>query len=259
MANKRTDTLELKGKVAIVTGGTRGIGRAIALKLAANGASLVIGSTESGRAKAEEALAAISAVQGDDQRVRWVAGDLASSATGKKIVAAAVEAFGRIDILINNVGTREDALFIRMKPAQWSRIMDVNVNGPFALTQAAIRQMLKQRTPAAIVFLSSLATHGNPGQANYAASKSAVEGLARTLGVEYAARGIRVNVVAPGLVGTDLTSDLSEEQWQALVDLVPLGRAVTPEEVAEAVMFFASDRSSGITSQVLNVDGGVVR
>ncbi len=245
--------IDLSGKVAIVTGSSRGIGRAIALKLGYHGANIVLNSREQSREQVAEVR---SLVESFGQKAIWIPGDVREESTARAIAETTVKEFGRIDILINNAGLTKDSLLIRMSEEDWDLVLDTNARGAFLVTRAVLRYM--RRNSGSIINISSVAGQmGNPGQANYAASKAGLEGFTRAVAQEYGSRGIRVNAVALGFVETDLTAHVTEEQRRKILSRVPLGRSVTPEEAADAVLFLVSDRASGITGQVLNVDGGM--
>ncbi len=246
--------IDLTGKVALVTGGSRGIGRAIAEKLADQGASVVV-NYNTNKAAADEVVEGIHA--GGGQAIA-VQGDVRDPEDAKRMVKTALDEFGRLDILVNNAGTTRDNLLALMKEADWDLVLDTNLKGAYNVTKAAIRPMMKQRSGRIINITSVAGVAGNPGQANYAAAKAGLIGFTKSVAKELGARNITANAVAPGYVPTDLTANLPEDLIQQAVQLTPLGRLGTVEDVANVVAFLASDEASFITGQVLRVDGGMV-
>ncbi len=245
--------MELEGKVALVTGASRGIGRAIAVELARAGAEVAVNFAASEDA-AREVASEIEALGRKAYLVKFDVAEPEGVAQGVKEVE---ETFGRIDILVNNAGITRDGLLVRMKEEDWERVLSVNLKGAFLVTKAVIPGMMKRRWGRIINVSSVVAFSGNPGQSNYAASKAGLVGFSRSLALEVARRGITVNVVAPGFIETDMTAALPEKAREALLSQVPMGRAGTPEEVAHAVVFLASDKASYITGTVLHVNGGL--
>ncbi len=245
--------MELEGKVALVTGASRGIGRAIAVELARAGAEVAVNFAASEDA-AREVASEIEALGRKAYLVKFDVAEPEGVAQGVKEVE---ETFGRIDILVNNAGITRDGLLVRMKEEDWERVLSVNLKGAFLVTKAVIPGMMKRRWGRIINVSSVVAFSGNPGQSNYAASKAGLVGFSRSLALEVARRGITVNVVAPGFIETDMTAALPEKAREALLSRVPMGRAGTPEEVAHAVVFLASDKASYITGTVLHVNGGL--
>lgn len=244
---------ELKGKVAIVTGGSRGIGRAIALRLAAAGAEIAV-CARNGEAAAQ--TAALVSEAGGRCVSRSV--DVTDADQVKALVDEVLSSFGRLDILVNNAGITRDNLLVRMKEDEWDTVLATNLKGAFTCAKAVARPMMKARGGRIISIASVVGIVGNAGQTNYAASKAGLIGFSKSLARELASRNITVNVVAPGFVpDTGMTSDLPQAAVEGLLANVPLARPGTPEEVAEAVAFFAGDRAAYITGQVLTVDGGM--
>lgn len=243
--------IDLSGRVALVTGASRGIGRAVALRLAAAGASVVAGArTDHAEGVVREAVEAGGAAT-------QVSLDVTDPESVRRAVQAAVEGFGRIDILVNNAGIVSDRLTVRMKPAEWDAVLATNLTGAFNCCQAVLRPMLKQRSGRIINVGSVVGHSGNPGQANYAAAKAGLTGFTKSLAREVAARGITVNVVAPGMIDTDMTAGLDGRARDAMVGQIPQGRLGSPDDVAAAVCFLVSDEASYITGQVLGVNGGM--
>ena len=244
---------DLAGKIAVVTGGSRGIGRATSIALAEAGA-LVLVNYRSNEEAAKQTLSLIEEAGGQAELVCFDVADPESVDRGLK---AAIERHGGIDILVNNAGISIDQLLLRISPKDLDLTWATNVNGPIYCAKACIRPMMKKRWGRIINLSSVVAESGNPGQAVYSSSKAALLGLTRTLAREYASRGITVNAVAPGFIETDMTADLSDAGKQGIIDQTPLGRIGRPEEVAAAVVFLASEEASYITGQVVRVNGGM--
>ncbi len=243
----------LKGKTAIVTGSARGIGKAIALKLAENGANIVVNDIQG--SSAEETLEEIRAL-GVGAIVTY--GDVRSIDDVKAMTDAAIAEFGRIDVLVNNAGITRDNLMLRMSEEDWDMVLDINLKGAFNCIKTVVRPMMKQKSGSIINIASVSGVMGNSGQANYAASKAGLIGLTKTTAKEFAKKGIRANAVAPGFISSAMTDKLSEEVKAKYFDAIPLGQFGTAEDVAKVVAFLASDMSSYITGQVINVDGGLI-
>lgn len=245
--------MNLKGKTAVVTGGSRGLGRAICLELAAGGANLVF-CFAGNEAAAQETAQACRALGAEVDYLRC---NVADSTQVKELMETAVQRFGRIDILVNNAGITRDGLMLTMKESDFDQVVETNLKGTFLCMKAVARQMVKQRYGRIINLSSVVGLHGNAGQVNYAASKAGVIGMTKSLAKELASRGVTVNAVAPGFMETDMTAALSESARAATLAAVPMGRMGTAEDVAQAVAFLASDCAGYITGQVLGVDGGM--
>jgi 3-oxoacyl-[acyl-carrier protein] reductase len=243
--------LDLSGKVAIVTGASRGIGGAIAKSLAARGALVVAA------ARGDHAAATVAAVQAAGGRADLAAVDVADSRSVEAMVASTLERHGRLDILVNNAGIARDQLMLRMKREDWDQVMATNLTGAFTCMQAAIKPMIRQRGGRIISVSSVVGQMGNAGQANYAASKAGLVGLTKSMARELASRQITVNAVSPGFVETDMTRAIAAKMQGDWIAHIPLGRMGMPEDVAAAVCFLASDEASYITGQVLAVNGGM--
>lgn len=242
----------LRGQVAIVTGASRGIGQAVALALATEGANLVVNYASSSAA-AEKVVNEI--IEGGGNAIALQA-DVSKADQVDALIAAAMEKWGRVDILVNNAGITRDTLLLRMKPEDWQAVIDLNLTGVFLCTRAASKIMLKQRAGRIINISSVAGQMGNPGQANYSAAKAGVIGFTKTVAKELASRGITVNAVAPGFIATDMTMGLKSDE---ILKFIPLGRYGQAEEVAGLVRFLAADAAAAyITGQVINVDGGMV-
>ncbi|MEC4893497.1 MAG: 3-oxoacyl-[acyl-carrier-protein] reductase [Oscillatoria sp. PMC 1051.18] len=242
----------LQNKVAIVTGASRGIGRAVALALASEGAKVVVNYARSSQA-AEDLVAEITSAGGEAIALQ---ADVSDESQVDNLVKQTLEKLTKIDILVNNAGITRDTLLLRMKPADWQAVIDLNLTGVFLCTRAVSKLMLKQKSGRIINIASVAGQMGNPGQANYSAAKAGVIGFTKTVAKELAPRGITVNAIAPGFIATDMTSDLKSEE---ILKYIPLNRYGKPEEVAGMVRFLAADPAAAyITGQVFNVDGGMV-
>jgi 3-oxoacyl-[acyl-carrier protein] reductase len=242
-----------ENRVALVTGSGRGIGRAIALKLAQRGASLVVNDLEStGPAQVVEEIKA----QGG--KATAILGDISLPDQVSQIIEGSVSAYGRLDILVNNAGITRDGLILRMSDADWDQVLSINLKGAFLCTRAALRHMVRQRWGRIISISSVVGLMGNAGQANYASAKAGLIALTKTVAREVASRGITANAIAPGFIDTEMTRRLPDNIKQQMVGQIPLGYFGSPEDVANAVAFLASEEARYITGQVLNVNGGMV-
>lgn len=243
----------LKGKTAIVTGGARGIGAAICLKLAKMGANLVVNDL------ADEAAAADirQKIKEAGAESVYISADVSRSEDARQLVDQATKAFGKVDILVNNAGITRDNLIMRMSEEDWDAVIAVNLKGTFNCLQAVSRQMLKQRSGSIVNLASVVGVAGNAGQANYAASKAGVIGLTKTAAKELASRGVRVNAVAPGFIETEMTKKLPDEYTAKLKEAIPLGVFGNPDNVADVVAFLAGDDAAYVTGEIIKIDGGL--
>jgi 3-oxoacyl-[acyl-carrier protein] reductase len=241
----------LGGMVVVVTGASRGIGRALALALGSSGARVFAGARDA--ATLDEVVASIRAAGGEAEALTL---DVADRASVEIAFAQVVEKAGRIDGLVNNAGITRDNLLLRMKQDEWDSVIATNLGGVFLCTQAALRPMIKQRKGRIVNVTSVVGLAGNAGQANYAASKAGVVGFTKSVAKEVASRSITVNAVAPGFIDTDMTAAMSDKAKEAVVSAIPMGRTGSPEDVAGAVLFLLSEHSAYVTGQVLAVDGG---
>ena len=246
--------MQLKDKVAVVTGGSRGIGHAIAVELAKRGAKVVVNYNASA-GPAEEVVAAIKAAGGEAKAIQ---ADVSKFDEAQALIKASAEAYGRLDILINNAGTTRDMLLAMMKEEDWDLVLATNLKSAFNCCKAALRPMIRQKYGRIVNITSVAGLAGNAGQTNYAASKAGMIGFTKSLAKQIGARNITVNAVAPGFVETDLTKGLPAELKDTATKMTPLGRWGTGEDVAYAVAFLASDEAAFITGQTLSVDGGMV-
>ncbi|MBU5267840.1 3-oxoacyl-[acyl-carrier-protein] reductase [Virgibacillus proomii] len=244
----------LKGKNALVTGASRGIGRAIALELAKQGSNVAI--NYAGNEKKAEAV--VQEIEKLGCKAIKIQTDVADETAVKMMVKEVISEFGSLDILVNNAGITRDNLLMRMKETEFDEVINTNLKGVFLCTKAVTRQMMKQRAGKIINVASIVGISGNPGQANYVAAKAGVIGLTKTTAKELASRNILVNAVAPGFISTDMTEALSPEQQEEMLTMIPLQKLGEPEDVAKVVRFLASDDASYITGQTIHIDGGMV-
>lgn len=245
----------LNEKVALVTGGSRGIGSAIAEVFAQNGAAVAFTYLHT----EEKALALEKTLATYGIKAKAYKSDAGSFADAEQLVAQVMQDFGKIDILVNNAGITRDNLLLRMSEQQWDEVMQVNLKSVFNLTKGVVKEMLLKRSGSIINLTSVVGISGNAGQANYAASKAGLIGFTKSIAAEIGSRSVRCNAIAPGFIKTDMTDKLNEEQQKALLKTIPLNRLGTAEEVAQAALFLASDFSTYITGQVINVCGGMCR
>ena len=245
--------MDFTGKVAIVTGSGRGIGKAIAVKLAENGATLVINDVGDS-APAEQT---VSEIKNLNRQAMAIMADVSSSTDVSKMMETTIAAYGKVDILVNNAGITRDQLTMKMTDEEWDKVLAIDLKSGFLCTRAVLRPMLKQRSGRIISMSSVVGIIGNAGQANYAAAKAGIIGFTKTIAKEVASRGITVNAVAPGFIDTPMTQVLPEERKQALMNNIPLGYLGTPRDIAETVAFLASEEARYITGQVISVDGGI--
>jgi 3-oxoacyl-[acyl-carrier protein] reductase len=246
--------MDLSNKIALVTGSARGIGRAIALKLAEAGANVSVNDI----ASSGEALeSVVKEIESMGRQSLAVTADVSSSEDVARMVESVINKLGRIDILVNNAGVTRDGLVIRLSDEDWNTVLNVDLKSAFLCTRAVLRPMLKQRWGRIVSIASIVGIHGNAGQANYSAAKAGVIAFTKSVAKEVASRGITVNAIAPGYIDTKMTQNLDEKQSQELLKRVPIGYAGTPRDVAEAVAFLASEEARYITGQVLGVDGGM--
>lgn len=243
--------MDLSNRVAIITGSGRGIGRAIALKLAEVGATVVVNDIgEAAQGVAEE-------IRAMNRQSLAILADVSSSSDVARLMETTKATYGKVDILVNNAGITRDQILVRMSDEDWDRVLNVNLRSAFFCSRAVLRQMIKQRWGRIISIASIVGVAGNPGQANYASAKAGIIGLTRTIAREVASRGITANVIAPGFIDTEMTQRLEEKRRQELMGHIPLGYLGSPRDVAEAVAFLASEEARYITGQILNVDGGM--
>jgi 3-oxoacyl-[acyl-carrier protein] reductase len=243
--------MNLKGQTALITGAGRGIGKTIAIKLAKSGADIVLADMSPDVTEVREEVESLG------RKCMTFEADVTDFEAIDTMVKKIIEELGSIHILVNNAGITQDNLFMRMKPEQWLKVIDVNLNGVFNVTKAVIRQMVKQRSGKIINISSVVGFTGNPGQVNYSSTKSALVGFTKSLAREVGARGVTVNAVAPGFIDTAMTQALNESQQEVILQQIPLGRMGDAEDIANAVAFLASDEASYITGTVLHVNGGM--
>jgi 3-oxoacyl-[acyl-carrier protein] reductase len=246
--------MDLSNKVALVTGSARGIGRAIALRLARDGADVVVNDIPAAAEALESVAAEIKTLQ---RRSLAVTADVSSAADVNRMVETAISTMGRIDILVNNAGVTRDQIIMRMSDQEWDTVLNIDLKSVFLCTRAVLRPMIKQRWGRIISLASVVGIIGNAGQANYASAKAGVIAFTKSVAKEVASRGITANALAPGYIDTRMTQALDEKQAQELMKKIPLGYAGTPDDVAGAVSFFASEDARYITGQVLSIDGGM--
>ncbi|OLS42073.1 3-oxoacyl-[acyl-carrier-protein] reductase [Bacillus sp. MRMR6] len=246
--------MNLAGKIALVTGASRGIGREIALELARQGANVAVNYSGS-EAKANEVVDEIKTMGREAFAVKC---DVSSAEEVAAMVKGTTDRFGRLDILVNNAGITKDNLLMRMKEEEWDDVLNINLKGVFLCTKAVTRQMMKQRVGRIINISSVVGVSGNPGQANYVAAKAGVIGLTKTTAKELATRNITVNVIAPGFITTDMTDKLTEELKTEMLKQIPLARLGEPKDIAKAAAFLASDDAGYITGQTVNINGGML-
>ncbi|APC48664.1 3-oxoacyl-[acyl-carrier-protein] reductase [Virgibacillus halodenitrificans] len=244
----------LKGKSALVTGSSRGIGRAIALELAKQGANVAVNFS----GNEEKAQSVVEEIEELGVKSFKVKADVSNEAEVKQMIKQVVDQFNSLDILVNNAGITRDNLLMRMKEEEFDQVINTNLKGVFVCTKAVTRQMMKQKAGRIINVSSIVGVSGNPGQANYVAAKAGVIGLTKTTAKELASRNILVNAIAPGFISTDMTNALTEEQRKDMLDMIPLAKLGEPEDVAKVVRFLASEDANYITGQTIHIDGGMV-
>jgi len=245
--------VDLADQSVLITGGTRGIGRALVDAFAQTGARVAF----TYRSSADTADAIVDELAAEGVEALALQGDVADFDSAQDTVSAVTDAWGALDVMVNNAGITRDGLLLRLGEDDWDAVIDTNLKGVFNFCKAAYRPMMRQRSGRVINVSSVVGVTGNPGQTNYAASKAGIIGFSKSLAKELGSRGITVNVVAPGYVETDMTADLNEKAREAMLDAVPLGRGATPEDIAAAVLFLAAPAAEYITGHVLHVDGGL--
>lgn len=244
----------LKGKNVLVTGASRGIGRAIAIELASKGANIAVNYA----GNEDKAQAVVEEIEQIGSKAFKVKADVANESDVKDMVKEVISQFGSLDILVNNAGVTRDNLLMRMKEEEFDQVINTNLKGVFVCTKAVTRQMMKQKAGRIVNVASIVGVSGNPGQANYVAAKAGVIGLTKTTAKELASRNILVNAVAPGFISTDMTDALTEEQRESMLALIPLAKLGTPEDVARVVRFLTTEDANYITGQTIHIDGGMV-
>ncbi len=248
--------IQLKNKVAVITGSSRGIGATTAVKMAESGAKVVINYPFA--EEKENAESVKNEIESLNQKAMIVKGNVADSKDAKNIISETKKEFGKIDILVNNAGITRDNLLLRMKEEEWDQVLDVNLKGVFNCTKAVLRIMMKQKSGKIINLASVVGIMGNAGQANYSASKAGVIGFTKSMARELSSRNIKVNAVAPGFIQSKMTDELSEDVKENMLETIPLNKFGNQEDVANTIIFLASDKSNYITGQVINIDGGMV-
>lgn len=249
-------SLNLKGKVALVTGGSRGIGRAISILFAKHGANIAISSTYK---RKKEVLNTVKIIERMGKNALWVPGDISKPATGTKLIQKTVNKLGSLDILVNNAGIADSHPFQVMKISSWRNVISSNLDSLYYITQPAIKHLIKQKKRGSIIFISSIATRGYQRQANYAASKGGLEAFMRVIATEFGSKGIRSNAIAPGPVDTQKTAKMRLSEKKYFINESAIKRFLKPEEIANVALFLASELSTGINGTVIYADGGITR
>lgn len=256
MKTKNSPYQDLQGKTAIITGGSRGIGKAIALQLAQQGVNIILNSTTKSEKEAKQTLRDLKNL---GVSVYWFPADISKNTTGKKLVDFAFAKFKNVDLLVNNAGIAASSPFVKMTNQAWRRVLNTNLNAAFFTTRAFVKKLVARNSGGTIIFISSIGTQGNPWQANYAASKSGLEALMRSVAAEHASLGIRANAISPGPVETDATVKMKPERRNMLLSQSPMGRFMTPNEIGKIALFLASSESSAINGSTIYADGGILR
>ncbi|GAB6138438.1 3-oxoacyl-[acyl-carrier-protein] reductase [Halanaerobaculum tunisiense] len=247
--------MQVKDKIALITGSSRGIGKQIALKLASEGAKIVVNYPV--ESEADSAAQVVAEIEEQGSEAKAIKADVTEMEEVKEMVKEIKQEFGQLDILVNNAGITKDTLLMRMKEQDWDDVLEVNLKGAFNTTKAVTRLMMKQRSGSIINISSVVGLRGNAGQANYSASKAGLIGLTKSTARELAKRNVTVNAVAPGFIETAMTDELSEEVVENTIDEIPLADLGQPEDVADTVLFLASEAADYITGEVIRVDGGM--